>query len=165
MGEQKGKGNPMKDRLDVLLPITMSLLIVSLAGCSLIPPGTQPTPTPIPSIPPSGYEPQPGDARLQRDQVFLELENSRLVVNKSQPAQVSLILNGSLSDPCHQLRVLVTPAKTDKVIDLEVYSVFDPKMACITVIKNFSATIPLGSYAGGHFIVNVNGQLVGEFDA
>ena len=150
---------------EVILPLTMSVLIVSLVGCSLIPPGTQPTPTPIPSIPPSGYEPQPGDDKLKRDQVFLEVGNSRVVVRESLPAQVSLILNGSLSDPCHQLRVVVTPAIINNAINLDVYSVFNPKLACITVIKPFSATIPLGSYASGHYSVYVNGQLVREFDA
>jgi hypothetical protein len=149
----------------IILPLTMSVLIVSLVGCGLIPPGTQPTPTTVPSIPPSDYEPQPGDAKLQRDQVFVDAENSRVVVNESLPAQVSLILNGSLSDPCHQLRVVVTPANTNKAINLEAYSVFDPSLACITLIKPFSATIPLGSYTGGHYTVYVNGQLVGEFDS
>ena len=151
----------MKEKI---LPLTLSLLIISIAGCSLIP-GTQPTPTPLPSIPPSGYEPQPGDADLKRDQVFMDVGNSRVVIRESLPAQVSLILNGSLSNPCHQLRIVVTPPNAQKEINLEVYSVFDPKMACITVIKDFSATIPLGSYAGGHYTIVMNGQPAGEFDA
>jgi hypothetical protein len=149
------------------LPITLSLLLASLAGCALIPdlpPAA--TPSPIPSIPPSGYEPQPGDDQLKRDQVFLDAENSRVVIGESQPAEIDLILNGNLSDPCHQLRVVVTPANTNREINLDVYSLVDPKVACITVLKPFSATIPLGSYFyGGHFTVYVNGQLVGEFDA
>jgi hypothetical protein len=156
----------IKDSLkELLLPITESLLIVSLVGCSLIPPGTQPTPTSVPSIPPSDYDPQPGDNKLKRGQVFLDAGNSRVVVMESLPVQVSLIINGSLSDPCHQLRVVVTPANTDNAINLDVYSVFDPKLACITVIKDFSATIPMESYTGGHYTIYVNGQLVGEFDA
>jgi len=148
----------------VILPITMSLLILSITGCSLVPPSTLPTSTPVPSIPPSGYEPQPDDAKLTRDQVFLDVENSSVLIRESLPAQVSVMLNGNLSDPCHQLRVVVTPANSLKEIKLEVYSVFDPNMACITVIKPFTATIPLGNYAGGHFTVYANGQLVGELD-
>jgi hypothetical protein len=95
----------------------------------------------------------------------MELGNSRVVIRESLPAQVSLILNGSLSDPCHQLRVVVSPANTLKEINMEVYSVFNPKMACITVMKDFSATIPLGNYAGGHYTIYVNGVLAAEFDA
>jgi hypothetical protein len=150
---------------EIILPFTLCMLIVSLVGCSLIPPGIQPTSTLVPSIPPSGYEPQPDDDKLTRDQVFLEMENSQVVISESLPAQVSLILNGNLSDPCHQLRVVVIPNNSKKTINLVVYSIYNPKVACITVLKPFSATIPLGSYAGGHYTVYVNGQLLGGFDA
>ncbi len=157
-----------KDELKALIvPLTVGMLLVSLAGCALIPdlpPAA--TPSPVPSIPPSGYEPQPGDDKLKRDQVFLDAENSRVVVDASLPPQVSVTLNGNLSDPCHQLRVVVGAANTNREINLDVYSVVDAGQACITVLKPFSATIPLGSYFyGGHFTVYVNGQLVGEFDA
>ena len=152
---------------DLFLPLTLSFLLVSLAGCALIPDLPPPaTPSPVPSIPPSGYEPQPGDDKLKRDQVFLDVESSRVVILESLPPQVSLSLNGNLSDPCHQLRVLVSPANADRQINLDVYSLVDAGQACITVLKPFSATIPLGSYFyGGHFTVYVNGELVGEFDA
>jgi hypothetical protein len=113
----------------------------------------------------TAYGPQPGDAKLTRDKVFLELENSNLVVMESYPVQVSANLVGSLSDPCHQLRVVLKPADAKNQINLEVYSLFDPNMACITVIQPFSATIPLGSFSDGHYSVKVNGQLLGEFDA
>jgi len=152
---------------ELILPITISLLIVSITGCSLLPPSaTMPNPTSLPpSLPPTGFEPQPGDAKLTRDKVFLELENSSLAVMESYPIQASAILNGSLSDPCHQLRVVVKRADATNQINLEVYSVFDPNVECITVIKPFNATIPLGSYTDGHYTVFVNGQLLGEFDA
>jgi len=154
----------MKEKI---LPLSISLLILSLVGCSLLPPiDTLPTPTPTaPSIPPSGYEHQPGDEKLTRDKVSLELENSSLVTMESFPIQVSALLNGSLSDPCHQLRVLLKPADDKNQINLEVYSVVDSSAACIMVIEPFSATIPLGTFTGGHYTVYVNGQLLGEFDA
>ena len=147
--------------------LTITLLIVALPGCSLLPPpSTMPTSTSVPkTLPVSGYEPQPDDANLKRDNVILDEENSSLVIMESFPIQVSAILNGNLSDPCHHLRVLVTPANPQSQINLEVYSVFDSSLACITVIEPFSATIPLGSYSGGHYSVYVNGQLLGEFDA
>jgi hypothetical protein len=149
-----------------ILPITISLLILSLTGCSLIPGGTQSTPTPTtPAIPPASYAPQPGDALLKRDQVTLDLENSTMLIMESYPIQVSVMLNGSLSDPCHQLRVVAQPADAEKQINIEVYSIADPTKACITVIQPFTATIPLGSFADGHFTVFVNGKLLGEFDA
>ena len=149
----------------VALQIGIILLILSITGCSPIPGGRQPTSTPVPPIPPSDYQPQPGDEKLKRDQVFVDLENSELLIMESYPIQVSAMLNGSLSDPCQQLRVVVTPANADNLINLEVYSVYDPGVACITVIEPFSTNVPLGFYSDGHYSVHVNGQLLGEFDA
>ena len=151
----------------IITPILLSLLALALASCSgAADTGTPATPpSSSPSIPTSGYEPQAGDDALQRSQVFLELESSDLLIMESYPIQVNAILNGNLPDPCHQLRVVVTPANANNEINLEVYSVVDSSQACITVIEPFSATIPLGSYAGGHYSVFVNGELLGEFDS
>jgi hypothetical protein len=150
----------------VILPITISLLIISITGCSLIPGGTKPTPTPVISIPHSGYEPQPGDEKLKRDQVLLDLANSNWGTTPGTPtSQVKIVLQGSLPDPCHSLRVVVTPPDANNVINLDAYSVVDPTLACITVLKPFAATIPLGSYTDGEFTVMVNGERFGRFGA
>jgi hypothetical protein len=117
------------------------------------------------NLPSSGYEPLPDDNKLKRDKVFLDLANSRVLIGESPASQVSLLLSGSLSDPCHKLRVVITPANAQKEINLEAYSLFEPGKACITVIKPFSVTIPLGVYSPGHYKVYVNGELAGEFDA
>ncbi|HSB66011.1 MAG TPA: hypothetical protein VLD65_05485 [Anaerolineales bacterium] len=147
-----------------ILQLVVSFVLLSISGCALIP-DQPPSPTPTQPLPPSGYEPQPGDEKLQRDQVLLDMENSSLVVRESMPPQVSVILNGSLSDPCHQLRITVSQPNSQREINLDVYSLYDPNMMCIMVIKPFSVTIPLGAYTGGHFKVYVNSQLIGEFDA
>ena len=149
---------------NLLMPITASLVILAITGCALIP-DQPPVPTPTPVPPPSGYEPQPGDDKLKRDQVLLDLANSSLVVEGESPVHASVNLEGTLSDPCHQLRVVVSPPTAERHIILDVYSVFDPNLACIMVIKPFTATIPLGTFSGGHFTVFVNKQLLGEFDA
>jgi len=125
-------------------------------------PGTPGTGTPV--IPPSGYEPQPGDANLKRDQVSLDLASSHLVVTATEPAQANATLKGNLPDPCHFLRVVVTPPGNSDTINLEVYSVVDPNTACITKLEPFSASIPLGSYTSGIYIVMVNGERLGQFD-
>jgi len=143
------------------------LLVLTLAGCSLLPSaGTTPTPTqPTLNIPPSGYEPQPDDDKLSPGEVFLELDQSSLAIMESYPIQVNAILNGNLSDPCHQLRVVVAPADADNRINLKVYSLVDPAETCLAVLQPFSATIPLGSYADGKYSVYVNDELLGEFEA
>ena len=120
---------------------------------------------PTPTIIPSGFEPQPGDASLTRDQVFLDMANSKILIQEGLPIQASVQLVGNLSDPCHQLRVVITPSDASNRINLEVYSVFDRGEACITVLKSFDATIPLGHFPSGHYSVYVNDQLLGEFDS
>lgn len=115
-------------------------------------------------IPPSGYEPQPGDSKLTRDKVLLDMDNSRVVVSNETPTQVSVQLSGSLADPCHELRVVVSPANANREINLEVYSVYDSSVMCITVIKTFNVDIPLGTYPSGQYTVYVNGELLGEFN-
>jgi hypothetical protein len=114
-------------------------------------------------IPRSGYEPQPGDENLKRDQVFLELASSQIISTETQPPQVSAIVQGNLPDPCHSVRVVVTPPDANNLINLDVYSLVEPGKACITVLKPFTANIPLGSYTGGQFTVMVNGEKLGEF--
>lgn len=131
-------------------------------------PGSSVSGTPV--IPPSGYEPQPGDENLKRDQVFLELANSQLSSNFSAANSATylekVVLQGNLPDPCHRLRVVVTPPDAKNVINLDVYSVVDPGVACITVLKPFTASIPLGSYSDDEvYTVMVNGELLGEFSA
>jgi hypothetical protein len=115
-------------------------------------------------IPSSGYEPQEGDEQLERDQVFLDLDESQIVFETGQPAHVSLTLKGYLSDPCHQLRVVVLIGTQAHEISLEVYSLYDPHKACITVIKEFVATIPFGWLTPGTYKVYVNDQLLKQFD-
>lgn len=118
----------------------------------------------MPVIPPSGYEPQPGDENLKRDEVFLDLAASQLVVTATEPAQAKAILNGNLPDPCHFLRVVVTPPGSSDTINIEVYSLVDPNTVCVTKVEPFSASIPLGSYASGVYNVMVNGERLGQFD-
>lgn len=124
-------------------------------------PGSPGTGNPV--IPPSGYEPQPGDENLKRDQVLLELASSQLVVIATQPAQAKATLTGNLSDPCHFLRVIVTPPDSNNTISIEVYTLVDANTACITVLKPFTASIPLGRYSSGEYTVMVNGEKLGQF--
>jgi hypothetical protein len=120
----------------------------------------------MPVIPPSGYEPQPGDENLKRDPVFLDLASSQFILNyphDSSISEVIVVLQGNLPDPCHRLRVVVTPPDAQNVINLDVYSVVDPVVACITVLKPFTANIPLGSFSDEQYTVMVNGENLGEF--
>lgn len=126
-----------------------------------------PTPTTplagMPVIPPSGFEPQLGDAKLKRDQIFLDMASSQLVVIFGTPVQAQARLIGTLPDACHALRVVVTPTNTSNTLNLEVYSVVETGKMCIMVISPFTATITLGSFISGDYTVMVNGELLGKF--
>ena len=124
------------------------------------------TPEPgSPLIPPSGYEPLPGDDSLTRDPIFLELATSQLLVTATQPVQVEAALVGNLPDSCHHLRVIVTPPDTSNSIKIDAYSLADPAATCLAVLEPFTASIPLGSYSSGQYTVMVNGQQLGQFAA
>jgi hypothetical protein len=115
------------------------------------------------SMPASGFEPQPGDENLKRDQIFLDLATSEISVNAGKTSQVTAILKGNLSDPCHVLRAVVSGPDSHNTINIEVYSLVDTSKACATVLQPFTANIPLGSYTGSQYSVYVNGQLLGNF--
>jgi hypothetical protein len=112
----------------------------------------------------TAYDPQPGDDKLTQGEVTLDMASSKLIVTSGEATDASAILQGSLPDPCHQLRIVFTPANSQNQINLKVYSVFDPHNICTTVIQPFQVIYPLGSYSSSHYTVNVNGQLLGEFD-
>jgi len=111
----------------------------------------------------SSYSPQPGDINLKVGPVFLDLAHSYLQVGKGFPEPVDLILKGSLPDPCHQLRVVVSSTSTSSNINVKVYSVFNPQSVCISVLQPFIVAIPLGFFTGGLHAVYINGLLFGKF--
>ena len=141
---------------------------VEMVATDLVPwypaPGTPGAPGPG-MVMTTGFEPQPGDKLLTRGEVFLNLDSSQLIIMESMPLQVLAILSGDLPDPCHKLRVAVTAAGADNHVNLEVYSLTNASEICTSVLQPFAATIPLGTYSGGHFSVYVNGELLGEFDS
>ena len=107
--------------------------------------------------------PQPDDSKLTRGNVFIE--ESGVVIRESYPPQISLMINGNLPTPCHQLRAEVHEPDTDNKISVDVYTVVDPDMICTQVLKPFSEGIDLGTFPTGHYSVWINGESVGEFDS
>lgn len=119
-----------------------------------------PSSSPIPENP---YAPQPGDEKLTRSAAFMN--SADLLLMESFPIQVAMILRGSLPTPCHSLRAVIKPPDGTNNIEVEAYSVTDPNKVCAQVLQSFEASIPIGSFAPGHYTVSVNGVRVGEFDA
>jgi hypothetical protein len=141
------------------------LILTLLAGCSLFSAAPSPD-TPVNNLTPapeSPYAPQPGDDALQRGNAFVEATD--ILVLESFPLQFQLSLSGNLPTPCHELRIVVAEPDANANIAVDVYSVVDPSLICIQVLKAFQASINLGSFPTGHYTVTVNGEAAGEFDA
>ena len=105
------------------------------------------------------------DKNWQHGNAFVDAEASELLTLESYPLQFILVLRGELPTPCHQLRLMVNAPDKENNIHIEAYSVVDPDMACIQVLKEFETAVSLGSVPAGHYTIIVNGEIVAEFDA
>lgn len=152
----------------------LSVLIVLAAACTpgrprtpepaFLPPDSSVTSSPIATgAPDTSFSPNPGDTKLERGSVFMS--NSELLIRESYPVQIALVLSGELPTPCHQLRVNMNPPDAENKIQVEAYTVFDPAMNCIQVLKPFQENVELGTFPSGHYTVWVNENQVGEFDS
>jgi hypothetical protein len=106
--------------------------------------------------------PQPGDIKFSRGNIFIQ--ESGLLIRESFPPQISLSFSGDLPTPCHQVRAVINPPDAENKINVDAYSVVDPDMVCIQVLKPFQERVDLGTYPGGHYTVWLNGEMAGEFD-
>lgn len=113
------------------------------------------------AMPIQDYAPQPGDAALTRENVYLE--SIDLLTLESFPLQFMLQLKGNLPTPCNALRVVVSPPDADNKVLVDVYSVIDSNKVCAQVIQPFDVNIPLGSFSAGAYTLWVNGEQVAEF--
>ena len=148
------------------------LLLILLVACAPQPQTTPDPDTPVTNPPgddvstnepiPNPYAPQNTDKDLTRGTVYLDTID--LPIRESFPPQVSVILQGSLPTPCHQLRVEIREPDAENKIMVDVYSVVDPNQICTQVLEPFDAAIDLGAFPTGHYTVWVNAQMAGEFD-
>lgn len=155
-------------------PLTALLLImVFVNACAQTPtstpalnsPITSPTEisNPTPEKPVMSYAPQPNDVNLSRGNIFIE--EMGLLIRESFPPQITLGISGNLPTPCHELRAEISQPDPENKINLDVYTVVDPKMLCTQVLKPFHENIDLGTFPTGHYSVWSNGELAGEFDS
>ncbi len=159
--------------LSLLLLAVFTLTACSAASVETESPHEVPFKTPDPAevntpLPENGpdesvYSSRPGDDQLSRAAAYLNV--SELTILESYPVQVNLYLNGRLPTPCHELRVAVDPPDKENRIYIDVYTLVDPAIMCIQVIKDFDTTVSLGTFPAGHYSVYVNDELIGEFDS
>jgi hypothetical protein len=109
------------------------------------------------------FAPKPGDEKLTRTEIIIS--DLDLLIRESYPPQIALSISGELPTPCHELRAEVTPPDPENRIMVSVYSVTDPNLACVQVLKPFQEYIEIGTFTQGRYSVWVNGELAGEFDS
>jgi hypothetical protein len=109
------------------------------------------------------WDPQPGDDKLQRGNVYLD--SQQILTLESNPAQFMLELKGNLPTPCHKLRVKVNSPDASGQIQVEVYSLVDPAEICIQVLEPIQVSVPLKGLPSGVYQVSVNQEAVGELKA
>jgi hypothetical protein len=151
--------------ISIVLLVTLLLAACTPAQATVIPAPDEPVTSETPSSPApiNPYAPKPGDENLVRGNVMIN--SADLLTLESFPVQISMILRGSLPTPCHSLRAIIHTPDGDNNIDIEIYSVADPNAICAQVLQSFDASLPLGSFPGGHYTVSVNGERVGDFNS
>jgi hypothetical protein len=120
------------------------------------------TPTSLPVTSPSAYQPQPGDSKLQSE----EIDADTVAVESSSGKNTFSVLsiNGSLPTPCHQPRVVVSLPDSKNRINIKLYSVVNPELMCAQVITSFNIFIQLDQLKqSGEYIIVVNNQEMARF--
>jgi len=125
----------------------------------MVEPSQRPLPQPINNE----YLPEPADENFSREEI--SIDSADLLIMESDPIQVALVLQGTLSTACNHLRVVASPPDEENRIQVEAYSVINPAETCLAAIEPFDINIGLGSFPSGHYSVFVNDELAGEFDA
>jgi len=136
---------------------------------------TEPNPgviDPYPSVDDSGnskyvldfkdLSPVASDKNLETGSVFIE--ESDLIVKKEDSEKVEVIIIGNLPTPCHQLRIKVAEPTADGRIDIDAYSVTDPKMICIQMVTPFETSVELKDLEDGAYTVIINGKQTASFE-
>jgi hypothetical protein len=139
--------------------LSFALAILLLASCA---PKAAATPVFQGDNP---YTPQPGDSELMTGDITVD--SSSVALAKSQPPQVMVNFAYFQPTPCYQLRVEVSGPDDQNQISLKAYAVAENDKPCnlMALATPLDASLNLGSFPSGHYIVALNGDQIGEFDS
>lgn len=121
-----------------------------------------PTPTGEPSATPLPPVPEP----FTRDAIYLEETELRTLPD--QPGMIVLYVAGQLPTPCHQAASVVCPScmvNAPNLIQVSLCALIETGKVCRGPTTPFEQEVPLGVFSEGVYVVQLNGQYVGEFDA
>lgn len=107
------------------------------------------------------YEPTMDDLSLKEDGVVI----TSLGLSERfdlTPMRSELHILGSMPSVCSELRIKVNPPNNNYQINIEIYSVANPRLNCENVFQQVDTTILLGTYSAGQYTIWVNDSLVGS---
>jgi hypothetical protein len=91
------------------------------------------------------------------------VDGADLVIMESFPIQVRLDVTGTVPTPCNDPFWRITD--DGSTLSVELFTATAPDIACSQVIDERNVQIPLGSWAGESRTVELNGEVVGEFES
>ena len=111
------------------------------------------------------YAPQSSDSVLIRGEITVD--SAALTVAETQSLQVILNFAYFQPTPCHQLRVEVSQPDAQNRIDISAYTVAEKNKVCtlMALATPLQASLNLGSFSSGHYVVFLNNTQIGEFDS
>jgi len=140
--------------------LTFVLAAMLLTACS---PKITPTPPVFQYNNP--YAPQAGDSNLMAGDITID--SSSVFLSQSQPPELMVNFNYFQPTPCYQLRVEISGPDLQNHIALKAYAVTEKDKACtlMSLATPLQASLNLGSFPGGHYVVFLNDNQIGEFDS
>jgi len=140
--------------------LTLVLAAMLFTACS---PRLSPTPPVFQYDNP--YAPQAADSELMAGDITID--STSLFLSKSRPPQLMVNFAYFQPTPCYQLRVEISGPDSENHIFLKAYTVAEKDKACtlMALATPLQASLDLGSFPGGHYVVFLNGNQIGEFDS
>lgn len=99
----------------------------------------------------------PESAKIRPDDATAnEKIRGPVYIDSASLAGPRLHVSGHKPTPCHELDWKIT--RTPDAIDVDLYTVVDPNVACVQVLKPFTVEIPIGEPQNR--MVRLNGKVV-----
>jgi hypothetical protein len=140
--------------------LTFILAAMLFTACS---PKATPTPPVFQTNNP--YAPQAGDSALMAGDITVD--SASVFLSKSQPPQLMVNFAYFQPTPCYQLRVEISGPDSENHINLKAYAVAEKDKVCtlMPLATPLQASLNLGSFPSGHYIVFLNDTQIGAFDS
>jgi len=141
------------------------ILTFVLAAMLFIACSPKPTPTPFVIQSDNPYAPQPGDSDLMAGDITVD--SSSVFLSQTQPPQLMVNFAYFQPTPCYQLRVEISGPDVENHIALKAYAVAEKDKPCtlMALATPLQASLDLGSFPKGHYVVFLNDNQIGEFDS